>query len=502
MRTNGMKEEERTERVIRGLLKQPENRRCINCNNLKKAINEQNLSHDNREFTHRVKSVSMAKFSSEDANALQAGGNQRAREIYFKEFHQYMHSLPDNSNHHRLREFIRLVYVDRRFTGERSMSSSSFSRLSLDGMDSFRSRSGSQKYDRTLQRNHSGMLNSFGRSDERNLKYYFDEIRSPTFRRDNIRAGGFKRNPVRFEVVDDRIKDNDSGRGRRIKFQMSSSGDFRNGISPPKVRPAQEILGEKLPPLQIGEPSKVSDKNHGDGPAEVEQKKVSSGSKGATFGTPGDQIAASSSSLIDFIPDPQPAEVTTIPQKQQTSPSIKGSSLELTRVEKKPPEVPKPNTLEFLLFELGTPMTAPASNSSEVPNNSESDSPSTVPANYVSLMLIAPPLVQPAKTTLPTNDDSLALALVPVTAPEENATATAPLAATKTNPVTGSESAMKETHFDMFQSMQQPEPSANSIVDNSLFAQRPAPSTQVLDNQPQQSTPSFVDNAGISSASA
>ncbi|KAK6927436.1 Arf GTPase activating protein [Dillenia turbinata] len=523
MKTSRVKEEERIERVIRGLLKQPENRRCINCNNLGPQYVcttfwtfvcttcsgiqyhdclciVKNIS--SREFTHRVKSVSMAKFSSEEADALQAGGNQRAREIYFKEFHQHMHSLPDNSNLHRLRDFIRHVYVDRRFTGERCTSSPSLSRLSLDDMDSFRSRSGSQKFVNTLQRSHSGILNSSGKFDERNLRYYLDEMRSPTYRRDNIRAAGYKRNPVQFEVVDDRIKDDSSGRGRRIEFQMSSSGDVRNRISPPKVHPAQEILGEKLPAQRLGEPLKASNKNDGDGLAEVEQKKVTSGSKGATPWTPGDQKALSSSSLIDFIPDPQPAEGTTTPQKQQTSPSNKGSSSELTTVKKMPPESPNPNTLEFLLFELGTPMTAPASNSSEVLNNSESDSPSTAPANDMSLMLIAPPLVQPAKTTLPTNDDALASASLPVTAPQDNATAAAPVAATQTIPVTSSESAVKETHFDMFRSMQQPEPSANSAVDNTLTAHWPAPPTQVLDNQRQQSTPSFAENAGLPNASA
>ena len=34
-----------------------------------------------REFTHRVKSMSMAKFSMEEANALQAGGNEVSTSI-------------------------------------------------------------------------------------------------------------------------------------------------------------------------------------------------------------------------------------------------------------------------------------------------------------------------------------------------------------------------------------------------------------------------------------
>ncbi|KAJ9538551.1 hypothetical protein OSB04_031284 [Centaurea solstitialis] len=73
-----------------------------------------------REFTHRVKSVSMAKFTSQEVSALQGGGNASAREIYFKEWDAAHQSLPDSSNVERLRDFIRLVYVNRRYTGEKS----------------------------------------------------------------------------------------------------------------------------------------------------------------------------------------------------------------------------------------------------------------------------------------------------------------------------------------------------------------------------------------------
>lgn len=124
-----------------------------------------------REFTHRVKSVSMAKFTSQEVAALQEGGNkvkypppnlrvtlclsiltvfclilfsQRARDIYFKEWDSQRQSAPDSrlyllifvfhilkiiavlicsfaaSNVERLRDFIKHVYVDRRYTGERN----------------------------------------------------------------------------------------------------------------------------------------------------------------------------------------------------------------------------------------------------------------------------------------------------------------------------------------------------------------------------------------------
>ncbi|KAJ0975351.1 hypothetical protein J5N97_017316 [Dioscorea zingiberensis] len=49
-----------------------------------------------REFTHRVKSISMAKFTSQEVHALQGGGNERAREIYFKEWDPQRHSFPDS----------------------------------------------------------------------------------------------------------------------------------------------------------------------------------------------------------------------------------------------------------------------------------------------------------------------------------------------------------------------------------------------------------------------
>ncbi|KAL5154635.1 putative ADP-ribosylation factor GTPase-activating protein AGD14 [Glycine soja] len=60
-----------------------------------------------REFTHRVKSVSMAKFNSREVDALQNGGNQRTRQIYLKNWDFQRLRLPDSSNVDKIREFIR-----------------------------------------------------------------------------------------------------------------------------------------------------------------------------------------------------------------------------------------------------------------------------------------------------------------------------------------------------------------------------------------------------------
>ncbi|KAM0875268.1 hypothetical protein ACQ4PT_036951 [Festuca glaucescens] len=121
------KEQERNERIVRGLLKLPPNRRCINCN----GIGPQyvctsfwtficiSCSGIHREFTHRVKSVSMSKFTAQEVEALQKGGNQRARESLLKDFDTQQMRLPDSSNINSLREFIRVVYVERRYAGVR-----------------------------------------------------------------------------------------------------------------------------------------------------------------------------------------------------------------------------------------------------------------------------------------------------------------------------------------------------------------------------------------------
>uniref|UniRef100_A0A0A9DB93 Arf-GAP domain-containing protein n=1 Tax=Arundo donax TaxID=35708 RepID=A0A0A9DB93_ARUDO len=121
------KEEERNERIVRGLLKLPPNRRCVNCNGLGPQYVCTSFwtfvciscSGIHREFTHRVKSVSMSTFSTQEVEALQKGGNQRARESFLKDFDTQKTRLPDSSNIDSLREFIKAVYVERRYSGGR-----------------------------------------------------------------------------------------------------------------------------------------------------------------------------------------------------------------------------------------------------------------------------------------------------------------------------------------------------------------------------------------------
>ncbi|KAL5678651.1 hypothetical protein ACJX0J_014782, partial [Zea mays] len=77
-----------------------------------------NCSGIHREFSHRVKSVSMAKFTSQEVSALLEGGNERAKEIYFKHW-DLQGPVIDSSDVHRLRNFIKNVYVERRYSDQR-----------------------------------------------------------------------------------------------------------------------------------------------------------------------------------------------------------------------------------------------------------------------------------------------------------------------------------------------------------------------------------------------
>ncbi|CAK8578630.1 unnamed protein product [Lathyrus sativus] len=99
------KQEEKIEKIIRGLMKLSPNRRCINCNSLGPQYACTTFwtficitcSEIHREFTHCMKSVSMSKFTLQEVDALQNG-----------------------SNVDKVREFIKNVYVDKLYAGTKS----------------------------------------------------------------------------------------------------------------------------------------------------------------------------------------------------------------------------------------------------------------------------------------------------------------------------------------------------------------------------------------------
>ncbi|XP_048133512.1 probable ADP-ribosylation factor GTPase-activating protein AGD14 [Rhodamnia argentea] len=370
-----VKEDEKLERTIRGLLKHPDNRRCINCNSLGPqyvcttfcTFICTNCSGIHREFTHRVKSISMAKFTSEEVTALQAGGNERARQIYLKEWDPERHSHPDSSNLYKLRDFIKHVYVDRKFSGERSEEKLPRLRLA-DKEESYgsrssnacRSASGSPRYEDRYERPYSGRSSPSGRSDDGILKYYYDERRSPRYAREVSRYGGYRRSPVRFEVVDDRFRDDTLGSGRRTQGQRLANEESRLGSRSPEnqknmdkstptvTRPAKEIVTDAGPSLRVGETMENSD-----GCTNV--KKVRSlDNLRNTNGSAAEMKEAKSQSLIECSTDEKPPDASAETQRQQTPSSTGGGNWAsfAPSAKEKAPSASSANTLEMLLLEL------------------------------------------------------------------------------------------------------------------------------------------------------
>ncbi|KAA8521754.1 hypothetical protein F0562_012427 [Nyssa sinensis] len=390
-----IKEDERVERIIRGLLKLPENRRCINCNSLGPqyvcttfwTFVCTNCSGVHREFTHRVKSVSMAKFNAEEVNALQAGGNERARQIYFKAWDPQRHSFPDGSNLHRLRDFIKHVYVDRKYTGERN-----------DKLPMVKVGAREDSYERrSIERYSPGV-----RKDDR--RYYFDERTRPRYKQENVRSSGPRSRPLHFEIVDDRFRDDEFGSGRRFESRRLSNAESRAAswspdsqrskeiTSPQMVRAVRDILGKNIPPQRLGRCTKANDENDTDGYAHV-QKTTTSSNRGSVDGKLVEQKRMNSSSLIDFSVDPEPSVAAAAPQTDQMNPSnIDRGSLVLVQssTKKKASDAPKANSLEFLLFELSAPPVEPVDIMSEAPasGNTSLAAPVAVP-NSISATVTA-----------------------------------------------------------------------------------------------------------------
>ncbi|KAL4318850.1 hypothetical protein GQ457_18G012000 [Hibiscus cannabinus] len=336
-----VKEDEKNERIIRGILKQQENRRCINCNSLGPQYVCTNFwtfvcttcSGIHREFTHRVKSVSMAKFTSQEVVALQEGGNQRAKEIYFKEWDPQRNSAPNSSNVERLRDFIKHVYVDRRYSGERNYDKPPRGKMGdkedlyENRTDGYQGGSRSPPYEDTYDRRYSDRPSPGGRNDDRNSRYGYDERRSPGYDQESRKYGDYRRSPARPEVVNDWRREDRFGNGRKAEDHLVSDGNSKlegrsperpkESSSPPMVRPVREILGENVMPLPVIEPPKANGGRTVDG--SQPQRNASSSSLGSSSGNPVEAKLETTGSLIDFDADPEPPVAPTITQTQQTT---------------------------------------------------------------------------------------------------------------------------------------------------------------------------------------
>ncbi|XP_052198979.1 probable ADP-ribosylation factor GTPase-activating protein AGD14 [Diospyros lotus] len=379
---NRVKEDEKNERIIRNLLKLPDNRRCINCNSLGPQYVCTNFwtfvcttcSGIHREFTHRVKSVSMAKFTSQEVSALQAGGNARAKEIYFKEWDS-QRSVPDSSNVERLRDFIKHVYVDRRYTGDKSFDKPPRMKMGEaedtyeNRRDTYQGGSRSPPYEDAYERRYSDRPSPGGRS--------------PGYDQESRQYGDFGRSPARTEIVNDWRREDRFGNGRKSDDSRISDGSSKLGgrspdhqkdpdmSSPPIVRPVREILGENISPLRIIEPPKHTGGRAIDGSVHA-QRTASSSSLASSNGNAAEVKVESLGTLIDFDTVPEPPTSGAVLQTPSAAtgqsvvqPTASPSADNWANFDS-PAEVKvtqassKANSLESVLSELTVPASVPA----------------------------------------------------------------------------------------------------------------------------------------------
>ncbi|CAL9124629.1 unnamed protein product [Musa acuminata var. zebrina] len=227
------REEVRNEKIIRGLMKLPPNRKCINCNSLGPQYVCTNFwtfvcmvcSGIHREFTHRVKSVSLARFTTQEVEALQRGGNQLAREIYLKDWDMQRMRFPDSSNAGKIREFIKDVYVNKKYargnsTGKpsRDIESSKNHELEQRRASSYHSFSQSPPYEYQYEdRRYGKQFGILNRKPGSNQGHYDGKM------------GSFIYSPSHV-TYEDRFANESSG-SRMSDFSISSAGDtFRYDV--------------------------------------------------------------------------------------------------------------------------------------------------------------------------------------------------------------------------------------------------------------------------------
>ncbi|KAJ1418601.1 ARFGAP/RecO-like zinc finger [Sesbania bispinosa] len=306
----------------------------------------------------------MAKFTSQEVSALQEGGNQRAREIYFKEWDAERHSFPDSSNVDRLRDFIKHIYVDRRFTGDRTYDKPPRVKGG-DKDDSYENRrveayqggSKSPPYEDTYERRYGDKSSPGGRS--------------PGYDQESRQYGDYKRSPGRPPIINDWRREDRriSDRDHKVESQSPERAKDLDSSSPPVVQPVRDILGENVVLLRISEPPKPNSGRVADGTT-LTQRTASSGSLASSNENPVDVKLETTKSLIDFDADPVPIALA-IPQAQQTSvpqPVVQPAnssddnwaSFDVAPEAKATPSPSNLNPLESVLSQLSVPASLPA----------------------------------------------------------------------------------------------------------------------------------------------
>ncbi|KAL3162547.1 hypothetical protein ABBQ32_010201 [Trebouxia sp. C0010 RCD-2024] len=123
--------EAKHDKILKGLLRQPDNKRCINCETLgpQYVVAELQIfvctvcSGVHRQFSHRVKGLSTSTFKPEEIRALEAGGNRVGAYTYLAKWSPSELQKPLDRNTSKIKDWIDAVYVKKRFYSAEAASS-------------------------------------------------------------------------------------------------------------------------------------------------------------------------------------------------------------------------------------------------------------------------------------------------------------------------------------------------------------------------------------------
>lgn len=115
--------ESKHDKILKSLLRQPDNKRCINCETLgpQYAVADFQIfvcticSGVHRQFSHRVKGLSTSTFKPEEIKALESGGNRVGAYTYLAKWSPSDLQKPVDRNTGKIKDWIDAVYIKKRF---------------------------------------------------------------------------------------------------------------------------------------------------------------------------------------------------------------------------------------------------------------------------------------------------------------------------------------------------------------------------------------------------
>ncbi|KAH9620645.1 hypothetical protein KSS87_006366 [Heliosperma pusillum] len=268
----------------------------------------------------------MSKFTSQEVEALQNGGNQslffkRAREIYLKGWDSQRQRFPNSSDADKVREFIKAVYVSRKYVGgnnsENPLKDSETERNVVEDTrraSSYHSYSQSPPYD-------------FQYEDRLNRKQGSSLSRKPGSDRGlyERKAASFVYSPGRFSdnLSEDRFA-NEGSSSRVSDYSVSSGGEpFRSAPQSPNLQRDDEFSS----------PTFYSSKDADKVPVPRPQRTVSAGSFGLLHKNSGSLQSVGSATSTDVPAEHHQSVISTqnkissiLPSSQLPTQSSGGSN--------------------------------------------------------------------------------------------------------------------------------------------------------------------------------